>query len=304
MTDRAVLELACVVPACLDLTFLGLNGLPELGQEQFARELLRSPGGGALMAIAATRLGVPTAAAFPVGLDEAGDVLRAALVQAGAEVVGVPTAKTPVTVVMPILGERAMVTYEPEASWNWGAIAALEPRRVLCAINQLEDVPIGLRAFVSVSGRYCHQCATEALPSEHPIDTLLLNEREAMQLTGAPSVEHAARTLAEHADTVVVTLGARGAFAYTGGVVVTTPGVSTDVVDTTGAGDLFASAWIWGDVLGLDPQARLQWAVLYAALSVTVPTGAAGATTLEQLIAEGEKRGLRLPRALREVVRR
>ncbi len=290
MTDRAALELACVALAAVDLTFIGLDGLPEVGREHFARELLRSPGGGALNAIGAARLGVPTAAAFPIGTDENGDVLRAALLQAGAEVVGVSTTQTPVTVVLPLDGDRAMVTYEPEGSWDWHAIAALEPRRVLCAMNQLEHVPPGTRAFVGVNDR----CLEQGLPSGHPIDTLLVNEREAIELSGAPSVEHAARTLAEQADTVVVTLGTRGALAYAGGVVVTTPGVRADVVDTTGAGDLFAAAWIWGDVRGLDPLARLQWAVLYASLSVAVPTAVAGAATLERLIAEGEKRGLRL----------
>ena len=290
MTERVALELACVAPAAVDLTFIGLDGMPELGHERFARELLQSPGGGALNAIGAARLGVRTAAAFPVGSDEGGDILHSALLEAGAEVVGVRTAQTPITVVMPMLDERAMVTYEPQGSWNWNAIAALKPRRVLCSINQLQDVPSGSRVFVGVNDRHLDG----SLPSEHPIDTLLVNEREALTLTGAPSIEHAARTLAEHADTVVVTLGARGALACTDRVIVTTPGVSTTVVDTTGAGDLFAAAWVWGDVLGLDPQARLEWAVLYASLSVTVPTAAAGATTLAQLIAEGEKRGLRL----------
>jgi len=36
----------------------------------------------------------------------------------------------------------------------------------------------------------------------------------------------------------------------------------------------------------------LRWAVLYGSLSVTVPTGAAGAVTLERLVAEGSTRGL------------
>jgi hypothetical protein len=36
----------------------------------------------------------------------------------------------------------------------------------------------------------------------------------------------------------------------------------------------------------------LRWAVLYGSLSVTVPTGAAGAVTLERLLEEGSARGL------------
>ena len=36
------------VPAFLDMTFVGLEGLPGLGEERFAGDLVRSPGGGAI----------------------------------------------------------------------------------------------------------------------------------------------------------------------------------------------------------------------------------------------------------------
>ena len=58
-------------------------------------------------------------------------------------------------------------------------------------------------------------------------------------------------------------------------------------VDTTGAGDLLCAAFVWADLAGADVEVALRWAVLYGSLSVTVPTGAAGAVTLERLMAEG-----------------
>jgi ribokinase len=39
----------------------------------------------------------------------------------------------------------------------------------------------------------------------------------------------------------------------------------------------------------------LRWAGLYSALSVRVPTGAAGATPLAELMEEGNRRGLPAP---------
>jgi sugar/nucleoside kinase (ribokinase family) len=91
----------------------------------------------------------------------------------------------------------------------------------------------------------------------------------------------------------VVTLGADGAFAMVEGQEVAVAGEETGrVVDATGAGDLFAAAYAWADLLGADPETRMRWANLYAALSVTTPTGVGGAATREVLLAEGSRRGL------------
>ena len=53
--------------------------------------------------------------------------------------------------------------------------------------------------------------------------------------------------------------------------------------DTTGAGDLLAAAYVWGDLEGLPLAERLRRAVVYAALSVRTATGAASAATLDEL---------------------
>ena len=64
------------------------------------------------------------------------------------------------------------------------------------------------------------------------------------------------------------------------------------VLDTTGAGDLFAAALAWGDLLGAEPEVAIAWANLYAGLSVGAHTGTGGAVTRDRLLAEGGQRGL------------
>src|SRR5438034_929969 len=81
----AVTDLVVATPVFLDLTFVGLESLPALGEERFAAELLRSPGGGAITAVGATRLGLSAAAAAPLGDDVAGELVRAALAEEGVE---------------------------------------------------------------------------------------------------------------------------------------------------------------------------------------------------------------------------
>jgi sugar/nucleoside kinase (ribokinase family) len=64
------------------------------------------------------------------------------------------------------------------------------------------------------------------------------------------------------------------------------------VVDTTGAGDLFAAAYVYADSRGMPALERLEWAVLYAGLSVGVPTAVAGAATFDALAEAGARHGL------------
>ena len=51
-------DLAVLTPAYLDYTFVGLEALPGPGEERFAGDMLRSPGGGAITAVGARRLGL------------------------------------------------------------------------------------------------------------------------------------------------------------------------------------------------------------------------------------------------------
>jgi sugar/nucleoside kinase (ribokinase family) len=95
------------------------------------------------------------------------------------------------------------------------------------------------------------------------------------------------------AETAVVTLGPEGAVAVIDDRPITVEGMNDGpVVDTTGAGDLFAAALAWADLLGAEPDVALAWANLYAGMSVGAHTGIGGAVDRERLIAEGERRGL------------
>ena len=84
--------------------------------------------------------------------------------------------------------------------------------------------------------------------------------------------------------------------AVTNGATIDAPAERVDrPVDTTGAGDLLAAAYIWADLRGAEPADRLRWAVLYASLAVCTPTGVGGAADLETLLREGTSRGLTPP---------
>jgi len=77
------------------------------------------------------------------------------------------------------------------------------------------------------------------------VDLLFCNEQEAMAFTGKQSIEDAAIELKKIAKTFAITLGAKGAFVFDGNhdIEIVTPVVKP--IDTNGAGDLFAGAFLY-----------------------------------------------------------
>ena len=137
-------DVVVTATAFMDITFIGLESVPRPGEERFAGDLLRSPGGGAINAIGVSRLGLDAALAVPLGEDLDGGFIRDALEREGIELSTGAGTRTPTTVVMPWGGERAMVTYEPGASTSAAEVAAFEPRAVIVALDQLDLVPPGV----------------------------------------------------------------------------------------------------------------------------------------------------------------
>ena len=295
-------ELVVATPVFLDLTFVGLESPPMLGEERFAAELLRSPGGGAITAVAAARLGMSAAVAAPLGDDVAGDIVRSMLAEEGVEWIATrPSPRTPTTVVMPFGGDRAMVTIDPGARASASDVAAREPRAVAASLDQLYVVPNGATAYVTCGDDDLRAYAGRPPAGLGRARVLFVNQREALGLSGKDTAADAAARLAELAETVVVTLAAEGAMAFGNGEAMAAPGEAVgDPADTTGAGDLLTAAYIWADLHGAEPEARLQWAVLYAGLAVTTPTGVGGAVDRATLLREGAARGLTPPPLTRD----
>jgi sugar/nucleoside kinase (ribokinase family) len=279
----AAVDVACIGPAFLDLTFEGLDELPGPGQERHARELYATPGGAAITALGLARLGLRAALLAPLGHDVAGRTVRAMIEREGVLCAGPESERTPVTVVLPLGEERAMVTYEPPAPADPEALERLRPRAVVADLDRLRDVSADMRVYAVVADREAALFA-KALPRWiGRARALLANRDEAATLSGERTPEAAALALAERVPTAVVTCGADGAVGAAGGALHTVPAPPVEARDTTGAGDLFTAAYVWADLQGLAVGERLRRAVVYATLSVRTATGAGSAATLREL---------------------
>jgi len=276
-------DVVCTGPVFLDLTFEGLEELPEPGCERYARELHESPGGAATTAVGVARLGLRAAVLAPLGRDIAGQTVRRLLEGEKVLCAGREAARTPVTVVLPVHRDRALVTFQPPVRIERADVERLEPRAVVAGIDQLELVPDGTFGYAGIGDLEAGVLARR-LPAElGRARALFANRSEAMRATGAPDVEAAALALAGHVDTAVVTCGANGAVAASDGEIFTARCQTVEARDTTGAGDLLAAAYVCGDLTGLPLAERLQRAGVYAALSVQRPTGAMSAATIDEL---------------------
>jgi ribokinase len=290
-------DLIVATPAFLDLTFVGLEALPALGEERFAGDLVRSPGGGAITAVAAARLGLRTALVAPLGEDVAGEWVRRELEGEGVTVDGARTARTPQTLVMPCGDDRAMVTVDPGARARAADVAAQMPAALVAGnLEQLHLSPEGTRVLLT-----CGEDDARAYAGRPPAEiaratALFLDAHDAQVLTGAGSLDAAVDALAALVPTVIVTCASNPAIAVLDGERQETASFETGlVVDTTGDRDLLCAAYAWADLRGAEARDRLCWAQLYAALAMTVPTATGGAVTEAQLLDEGVKRGLAPP---------
>ena len=81
------------------------------------------------------------------------------------------------------------------------------------------------------------------------VDFVFANEQEAFALTGMEPLQ-ALDFLASRCDIAVVKVGAKGAYIKRGDEMVTVPPMKANVIDTNGAGDMWASGFMAGLVKG------------------------------------------------------
>jgi sugar/nucleoside kinase (ribokinase family) len=102
-------------------------------------------------------------------------------------------------------------------------------------------------------------------------DVILLNEEEAIYLTGETNPEKAIELLLDECETVVIKRGSQGAIGKSrGSILITTPALTTEVVDTTGAGDSFAAGFIATYAISKNMQHGLESGAKVAARCVAI----------------------------------
>ena len=272
--------------ANVDLT-VQTERAPGPGETVLGHSFTQGGGGkGANQAVAAARMSAVTRFVGRVGDDPLGTRLRDGLAAAGVETSGLVTVAGAATGVALIVVDgtadnRIVVAPGANATLDGGDLAglrtALDGASVL--LLQLEVPMSGVIAAARLGRQHGVTVVLDPAPvppSGVPDELLQLasivtpNEHEAALLAGDPAaaLDELRRRGAE---TVVVTLGERGArWSGAGGEGAATP-PAVDAVDTTGAGDAFNGALAAALAEGHDLATAIEWALVAGALCVTRP---------------------------------
>jgi sugar/nucleoside kinase (ribokinase family) len=226
-----------------------------------------------------------------VAPDQLGDFYRHDLTAAGVEFitpaadVGAPTARSMILVTPD--GHRTMNTFLgaaqhlpasalDEEQIRASAILYLEgylwdpetPRNAMIRAIQVAR-EAGRKVAFTLSDMFCvdrHRDGFNRLLDEGRVDILFANQSEVEALAGIPHLESALAAVKDRVETLVVTRSEDGALAMRAGERAEVAAESiAKLVDTTGAGDLFAAGFMLGEARGLGLEQSLRLGAICAA---------------------------------------
>jgi ribokinase len=269
--------------ATVDLSY-DVPRLPAPGETVLARAKRVDAGGKGLnQAIVARRAGAEVVYCAPLGRDAPADVIlerlgREGLARLHLQRVAVPTDESLICIAPS--GENAIVSTAAAAHALDEAAGA--PVLAMLRAGDLLLMQGNLtRAITAFCLERARAAGTRTMLNPAPIafdydglwpavDIAVVNEVESALLTGERDPRAAAEALRrEGVETVVTTLGPEGARLVDDQGERHVPASQVEVVDTTGAGDVFCGVLAAALETPLDWEAALRWAVAAASLSVT-----------------------------------
>jgi sugar/nucleoside kinase (ribokinase family) len=256
--------------------------------------------------MALARLGVRVALAAPVGEDRLGEILRQSVRGEGVDDSNVLTVKEARTSVSLVLvdssGERRLLHFRGANAYfsaqhlNWDLVkgARVFHYASAFALPSFDGAPLAeamgrarqLGCLTSMNP--CWDSWGRWLPLIEPalayVDYFCPNQEEGRELTGETEPRAIAGRLHQTGvKTVIVKLGPGGCYVDGPEGAFTTPGFVVQPVDTTGAGDCFAAAFLAALCRGNNLRHAARFANAAAALSTLSMGGGDSAPTLQRV---------------------
>ena len=240
------------------------------------KRLIRKSGGSACNSIvAAANFGANTVFSGKVAQDDDGDYFAKDLSEAGVNFYGT-NAENAVTgkclVMITKDAERTMNTYLGasdafadtdidhsvllDSEWLYIEGYLLTDNDRTHVIKQAVTVAKhnGIKIALSLSDPFVAQLFADNLNAiiGDGIDLIFCNKDEALAFTNTENINQACEALKGITKTFAITYGADGAMVFDGDAITSVAAVPTKAIDTNGAGDMFAGAFLYGITSGKD----------------------------------------------------
>ena len=260
------MKLLCAGEAFEDLIFVGLERLPELGEEIKTDRFTATIGGGAVItSVKAARLGLRTQL-----ISALSDAAVARLKKERVAVTNLRKKHEPhaITAALSTDGDRAFVTFNGVNSQLEGRLARAIPRAQANHIH-LCFYPHNCARWTAIVSRLRKQGITtswdfgwnEPLTNDRgltdlidALDFVFVNEHEARLYTGSTTLEQSVPEWRRRKAITIVKLGEAGAVWLAPDRDIHVDAPSVKVVDTTGAGDSFNAGFLVAWMNGKTPE--------------------------------------------------
>lgn len=280
-----------------DLIFTGLAEIPKLGGEVYSREFSLIPGGCYNTALALYRLGLCAGWACDFGDDLFSHFVLQRAREAGIDTRFFTYHPYPVrriTAAFSFSHDRGFISFIDEIEQT-SAIPLIKQYKPQCLFlphlhygEKYQDIFATAKQESAMIFMDCQSIditldtpgVREAISS---VDIFSPNQAEALQLTGADSVEGALAILAQSAPMVVIKTGMQGAIAQQGNEVIRSPALNIQAVDTTGAGDCFNAGFLYAYLIRKLPLDKCLVAANYCGGISTTDVGGSAIPEVKQL---------------------
>lgn len=259
-------------------------------------QILEQGGGPAATAIVtAARLGSKTSLVSAIGSDQRGEIILEGLAREGVDTSNIKVrlgSESPVAFcwIQEGCGKRSI-------AWSHGSVSPLLAEEVNTAIiresgllhldGHHTEAAIKAAQVARKAGTIVMLDAGTIVPGIEELldlaDIIIASERFAHKYTGANDPEIALKKLyGTNTKFSGVTLGVSGSIGFDSKTIIRQPAMKVDVVDTTGAGDVFHGAFAYKYVNGGKWRDCLRFATAVSALKCTKLGGRSGIPTLTE----------------------
>jgi len=299
--------------ATLDV-LIRLKDMPTWKERNLASGF-RFDGGGLVgtAMVAAARLGARTGFIGTAGSDESAELKLRSFVESGVDLSHLVQHEGP--------EDQVMLVYVHEETGERVFAGVRSGPRQPIRPEELDKAYITSADYLHIDGLLHHEATLQAVQwmqeagktvvmdgsrtngpirDEHRqlvpyVDVLITGEGFACALTGIDDIWQAGQAVLDIGPRIFVeTVGERGSYTITRDEQFHTPAFPVDVVDTTGAGDVFHGAYIVAMMHGWTPRQCAQFSTAVSAIKCTRLGGRAGIPTFEQTMAFLRNRGIHL----------